>query len=223
MRDKFDYLSEKKKKSKFKRKLVAFFIAFDIFFAYVYVCAMNLIFEYAAKDFQYYVSNCSYYAVKDCLSEDIDFSSLCSVQKNDSGEIVFIKTDTFLLNYLSQKLALNCYEYLSKYTATGVNVPLGSFCGIRLLAGYGKKINVKLTCALSVECRILREFVSAGINQTRQVLSLVIHSEISIFSLFKSKYCDGDIEVVLCDSVIIGKVPEIYLQNEELARSSIGG
>ena len=186
-------------------------IVADLFITYVYACAANLVLEYASTDFQYYVSNCSYYALNECLNENFDFSNVCEVQKNNDGEITFIKTDALLLNYASQKLALACYDYLSEYAQKGVYVPIGTFSGIRLFSGFGKKVNVKLTHTLSVECRISRSFSQAGINQTRQVLSAIIHADITVYTLFKNKYYGGDIEIPLYDNLIVGKVPNVYL------------
>lgn len=219
--DNFDKCFKRTKRKRFKRRLFTFFLIFDVIFCYVYTCAVNLIFEYAAKDFQYYISNCSYYAIADLLNENYDFSSLCKVEKNSAGEIIYISTDTLLVNYASKKLALNCYEYLSKYTQRGVNVPLGTFSGIRFFSGMGKKVNVKLTNTLSVECKIMRSFTSAGINQTRQVISAIIHSDVTVYSLFKNKYYCGDIEVALCDNVIVGTIPEFYLNGAVVSESKV--
>lgn len=220
--DFFDF-ETKMKKRKLKRRFIRLIALLFSFVVYAYICAVNMIFDYAGKNFQYYVSNCSYYAIKKYLEGDVDFSGLYCIQKNGAGEIVSIETDAFLINYISQKLALDCYDYLNEYTEKGVDVPLGTFSGIRLIAGYGKKVNVKLTHTLSVECKILRKFTTAGINQTRQILSAVIHSNITVYSLFKSKYYVGDIEVVLCDNIIIGKVPELYLAGGVLSDFSAGG
>lgn len=220
-RDKNDCIKKLRRK-RFKRKLVAFFIALDVFLGYVYCCATNLILDYASTDFQYYISNCSYYALNDCLNENFDFSSVCEVEKNSAGEIIIIKTNAFLLNYISQKLALSCYDYLSEYTQKGVFVPLGTFSGIRLISGFGKKVNVKITNTLSVECRISRSFTQAGINQTRQTLSATIHADITAYTLFKSKYYIGDIEIPLYDNVIVGKVPEVYLGEGLIASGKAG-
>lgn len=210
-----------KRKRKIKRRIVAAVIAFCVFFIYVYFSATNLIFYYGGKDYQYYISNCSYYAVRDCLRQDFDFSRICNVEKNSSGDVVFIETDAFYVNYISQKLALDCYTYLSDYIKRGVFVPLGSFSGIRLISGFGKPVNVKLTATLSVECRIYRKFEAAGINQTRQVLSAIIHSEVTAFALFKSEYYGGDIEIVLYDNLIVGKVPEVYFGSGLLSSSAV--
>lgn len=208
-----------RRKQKIKRRLIAALIALNVFFVYVYFSAVNLIFYYGGKDYQYYISNCSYYAVRDCIKQNFDFSRVCEVDKNSAGDVVFIKTDALYVNYISQKLALDCYGYLSDYIKNGVNVPLGTFSGIRLIAGFGKPVNIKLTATLSVECRIYRKFEAAGINQTRQVLSAIIHSDITAFALFKSEYYGGDIEVTLYDNLIVGKVPEVYLGGGLLSSS----
>lgn len=215
--------AKKAKRKRLKRKIIIFFFVLDIFLTYVYCCATNLILDYASTDFQYYISNCSYYALNECLSEKFDFASVCEVQKNNSGEVTLIKTDTLLLNYISQKLALSCYDTLSEYMQRGLNVPLGTFSGIRLLSGFGKKVNVKITNTLSVECNISRSFTQAGINQTRQVISAIIHADITVYSLLKSKYYVGDIEIPLYDNVIVGKVPEVYLGDGLLAKGKAGG
>ena len=221
-KNKNDY-AKKARRKRLKRRLIIIFLALDVFFAYVYCCATNLILDYASTDFQYYISNCSYYALNECLNEKFDFAGVCEVQKNDSGEVTLIKTNALLLNYVSQKLALSCYDFLSEYTQQGVNVPLGTFSGIRLISGFGKKVNVKVTNTLSVECRISRSFMQAGINQTRQVISAIIHADITVYSLFKSKYYVGDIEVPLYDNVIVGKVPEVYLGEGLLASGKACG
>lgn len=214
-------LCKKRKNKKLKR--VAALIAIASVLCYLYLSAVNLIFEYGGKDFQYYVSNCSYYAVKKCIDGDFDFSTVCEIQKNSSGEVAFIKTNSLMVNYAAQKLSLDCYEYLSEYTKKGASVPLGAFSGIRIFSGTGKKINVKLNVTVSVECKIYASFTSVGINQTRQVLYAVIHSDITVFSLFKSKYYEGNIQVALFDNLIVGKVPEVYLQSGFISGGSASG
>ena len=56
--------------------------------------------------------------------------------------------------------------------------------------------------------------MSAGINQTRMTLSLVINCDITIYSIFEKKNYNGLIEALVYDNVIVGKVPEVYLSRE---------
>ena len=63
-----------------------------------------------------------------------------------------------------------------------------------------------------MECRFVSKFVEAGINQTKHSLYLEIVSDISIIMPSKSTNLASTIEVLICESVITGKIPDTYLQ-----------
>ena len=209
------------KKRKNKLKFFIIFIIADLVLGYLYFSATKLVLEAGGQSFQTNISNCSYYAIEKCIQEDFAFSKVCDVQKDVNGNIVFIGTDTLLLNHIVKQLSLDCYEYLDKVIKNGVDLPLGTFSGIRLLSGVGPTVNTKLNTALSVECRILRTFSSAGINQTRQTLSANIYAEIYIFAPFYKQKYEGAIEIVLFDNLIVGKVPNTYFDATVLASGKV--
>ena len=166
-------------------------------------------------------ANGGWWCNEDAHRNEIEFSKVYNIQKDNSGKIVFIETNALLLNYIVKNLALDCYEYMQDCIDGGFNVPLGAFTGIKLLAGYGPLLNVNLTTALSVECKIQRSFCSAGINQTRQTLSAIIFSEITVFAPFYSEYYNGSIEIVLFDNLIVGEVPESYMDVQVIASGKV--
>ena len=91
-------------------------------------------------------------------------------------------------------------------------VPIGALTGVEALAGFGEKINIKIIPISNVECRFVSKFVDAGINQTKHSLYLEIVSDISIILPSKSTNLASTIEVLICESVITGKIPDTYLQ-----------
>lgn len=91
-------------------------------------------------------------------------------------------------------------------------VPLGALTGIEALAGFGQKINIKIIPISNVECRFVSKFRQAGINQTLHSLYLEIVSDISIILPSKSTNLASTIEVLICESIITGKIPDTYLQ-----------
>lgn len=201
-----------------KRKVVLVFLLFDIVFGYLYFSATSLVFSYGGESFKSQISTCSYHALENCVKDNYDFSKICIIEKNVNGEVVLIQTNTLLVNEIVKELSIKCSEYMQDLLSKGVKVPLGAFSGIKLFSGFGKKVNVKITYTLSVECKILRSFESAGINQTRQVLSAEIYTDLKIFApLFKRDYCGG-VNVLLYDNLIIGKVPEVYLNSALLGQ-----
>ena len=209
------------KKKKNKLKILLVFILIDLIVAYLYTSSTSLVLDAGGKSFESNISNCSYYAIEECIKNNFQFNNICKIEKDSSGNIVFINTDTLLVNYIVKELALDCYDYMNSVVQNGVDVPVGVFTGIRLLSGTGPKINVKLTTTLSVECKLVRTFTSAGINQTRQTLSALIYTEIYLFAPFYKEHYLGNIEIPLFDNFIIGKVPNTYLDTSVLASRKI--
>ena len=208
------------KKVFFKRKIALILIILDLVVTYLYFSSSKLIIKFGGETFKSEVSNCSYYAVEKCLEMNFDFNEITNLKTNESGDIIFVSTDTLLVNFVAKKLALDCYNFMNSTISDGFEIPIGSFTGLKFLAGFGKKVSVKLATSLSVGCKIIRNFESAGINQTRQILSLVICTEIIIMAPFvKDRYYD-EIEVVLCDNIIVGKIPQSYLSATILGESS---
>lgn len=210
-----------RKVSKNKPKRVIIVVLTLFLVVRLYFSSTSLILDAGGETFKANISNCSYYAVEKCIQEKFDFSKACQIQKDDSGNVVFIQSDALLLNYFASKLSLFCYDYMKDALSKGFFVPIGSFTGIKAISGMGEKVCVKLNTALSVDCKIVRSFVSAGINQTRQTFSLVINTEIKVFAPFYKKGYEGKVEVVLFDNLIIGKVPQTYLDSVVVASGSV--
>lgn len=208
-------------KVKVKKKTKLKIFACLLVFVYIFFSASKLVIDISGENFNSSVSNCSYYAVKKCI-EIHDLSDLCYIEKNSLGEIEFIKTNSLKINAVLSDLALDCYDYLSELIKKGYNIPIGAFTGIRLLAGVGPKINVKIITVLSVQCDIVREFVSVGINQTRMTLACIIRSDLIAYSLFDKKNYTSEIQVMIYDNYILGKIPETFLTSEIIATKKEG-
>ena len=206
---------------KIKRKVLLMLIVIDIVFSYLYLSATKLVLKAGGEIFKSNISNCSYYAIERCIDDKTKIAEVYNLQKDINGKIVFVETNALLLNYIVKNLALDCYEYMQEYINGGFNIPLGAFTGVKLLAGYGPLVNISLATALSVECKIVRTFSSAGINQTRQTLSAIIFTEITVFAPFYKECYDGSIEIVLFDNLIVGEVPNSYMDIQVVASGKV--
>ena len=94
----------------------------------------------------------------------------------------------------------------------GIQVPLGAFTGVEAWAGFGPKITLKIIPISNVECRFVSEFEGAGINQTKHSIYLEIVADISIIMPSGTSNFASLTEVLICESVLVGKVPDTYLQ-----------
>lgn len=201
----------KKRKRKHKcltALLTALFFA--IFFA-LYSISNKMLVEIGVASFKGVLSTASYYAIEKSIVQDFSYEGLIHVSKTENGEISMITTDAFKFNSLTTLLANNVTEYLTSYVEEGVEVPIGVFSGIRILAGYGKKIKMPLIAINSVKCDVISSFESAGINQTRHTLYLAVTPDISVITRATTKALVDNITVLLYDNLIVGKVPEVYL------------
>lgn len=209
------------KRCSIKFKVVGIALILDVVLGYLYFSATKLILTAGGEIFQSQISNCSYYAIEDCLNENIDFASICKIEKTNDGSISFIQTNTQIANYIVKKISLDCFDYMDAEIKKGFKIPFGVFTGVKILAGFGPEVNIKLATALSVECKIERTFASVGINQTRQTLSAIIVTDITVFAPLYNKKYNGKIEMILFDNVIVGKVPSVFLNTKTLTSDKI--
>ncbi len=188
-------------------KVFIFLLSIGILSTSLYFSSNRILSELGEKSYGSLISNASYQAIEEVIKSGYDYKDLISVEKNSSGDVIMIITDSVAVNGLSADIASKTYDIIDKKTNEGVGVPLGAFSGIRLLSGFGERINMKLLSVTSVKCEITSEFQSAGINQTRHAMYVNIVSEISIITKISTKVTHEKISVLVYDNLIVGKVP----------------
>ncbi len=154
------------------------------------------------------VNDAIYYTLNDSLR----YEDLITIDRDENGDVTSITTNSLKINQIARDTAYLSQENLTKMSAAGIMVPIGALTGVEALAGFGRKINIKIIPISNVECRFVSKFKEAGINQTLHSLYLEIVSDISIIMPSKSTNLASTIEVLICESVIAGKIPETYLQ-----------
>ena len=82
------------------------------------------------------------------------------------------------------------------------------------MAGYGIKIDFKALYLSDVNCEFKSEFKSVGINQTLHSIYVVVVSRVNVEIPLSKKTVVCKTEVLIAESVLIGKVPEFYFNNE---------
>lgn len=155
------------------------------------------------------VNDAIYYTLNDAMR----YEDLISIDRDEDGNVTSITTDSLKINRIARDTAYLSQENLTKMSQEGIMVPMGALTGIEALAGFGKRINIKIIPISNVECRFVSKFRQAGINQTLHSLYLEIVSDISIILPSKSTNLASTIEVLICESVITGKIPDVYLQS----------
>ena len=151
-------------------------------------------------------------AVYYTLSDKIRYEELITVSRDEEGSITGITSNSFEINRIARDTAYMSQQNLTKMSEAGVDVPLGAFFGIEAWVGFGPHINMKIIPISNVECRFASTFAEAGVNQTKHSIYLEVVADISIITPSGTRNFASLTEILICESVLVGKVPDTYLQ-----------
>ena len=105
-------------------------------------------------------------------------------------------------------------ERFDQLDNTQVAVKLGSFTGIPFLFGYGPNVTLNLVPVGTVQTTFETKFLSAGINQTLHSLYFDVNAILGLILPGSTQNFDTNLQVLICESVIVGEIPSIYLQGQ---------
>ena len=208
---------KKNRKKSFKRFFILFFILVIIISLIVYYKKVVTETLYSiCNDYAYACSSESLNsAVISSLSDSVKYNDVVKIDKNLSGDIVLISTDTHTANYISKKVTELTRESIKIRMKQGVPVPFLAFTGVGIISGYGKTVNLKTANVVSVASEYNSIFESVGINQTNHSLYIKVITTVSINIPLKKSVSVFESEILLAQSVLVGKVPEIYLNGSK--------
>ena len=209
------YLKKRKKSCKnFVALFLVLFLIVGLFIYYNFVVYKEISkyqLDYMNKNLTESVND----AVLLSLNEDeSSYSNLVSVEKNNNGDIVLISANTYQVNKISRKIVDFTNAELKNKTSKGIPIPFLAFTGIPLISGYGNSVHIKSLFVSSVECEFISDFKSVGINQTLHSIFVEVICSSKLSGFIVKDYVKCASKVLICESVLIGKVPEIYLNNK---------
>ena len=137
-----------------------------------------------------------------------------SFEKDTSGDITAIVTDTARVNVLSSEL-LGAVVEASRAGNLDLHVPLGDLLGVSMLLGKGPRIPVKITLLTSSRVEVSNILTDAGINQTRHQLLLTIHVDADVLLPWEIRSAKIEVPVLVSENVIVGRVPQTYVTMEK--------
>lgn len=142
--------------------------------------------------------------------QGLKYEDLCKLDKDNDGNVTLMNMNVINVNKVSSEIAIKLQEKLNESDENQIKISMGSLTGNKILAGRGPKIHVKLELMGNVQTSIKSEIKEVGINQSLHKIYLSINSQMSIISPYKDTDEEITTEVLLAESVIIGKIPETY-------------
>ena len=147
------------------------------------------------------------------------YDELFTVEKDANGNITMIKSNVIPINEIISDVAIKIQEDLDKQGRKDIEIALGSFTGIKLLAGRGPGIKIKISTVGNVGADLRSEFIAQGINQTLHRIYLQVKCEVSILTPFRDMTKDITNQVLILENVIMGTVPDTYYNIEGINRN----
>lgn len=158
-------------------------------------------------------------AVSNVINLSLKYDSLIDISYTASGDIASFTANQFEINSISREIVEQAQIEMQTLGDKGLNINLGTFSGIPFLIGRGPIINLKLTPIGAVSSNFESTFESVGINMTKHTLYLYINVHVNIVLPIKSYDIYTSNQVLLAESIIIGKVPEVYLNGGSLGEA----
>ena len=150
-------------------------------------------------------------AISEIMSEgDYAGDYFVSFVTNADGDITGVSSNMARINALSSKILDRVVGATEGRTIT-VSIPLGNLTGISLLMGRGPGVPVKIIVLTSSKVEFQNSVFTAGINQTNQQISLEVIVDVDILIPWETVSTQVTTEVLIADNVVVGRVPETYL------------
>lgn len=143
----------------------------------------------------------------------VSYDELVFITRDGAGNVQSIEVDAQAVNLAARQTVSLAATKLSEVCAQGIKVPAGAFTGIELLAGYGPKVTFRTLPVGSASCDLVSDFRSAGINQTLHSLYLRVSAQVRIVLPSGTRELAAQTPVLVCESIIVGEIPDVYLQS----------
>ncbi|MCL2821939.1 MAG: sporulation protein YunB [Firmicutes bacterium] len=197
-----------------KKRIIALaiFLAIIIFCWWFIVANVNPILRVISEE---KVRELTIVAINNAADQTIDEMldpniNLVEVEKNNNGNVEMFQINTLVLNSVSRRVASLAQQNVSNLGRQGIFVPIGTLSGLTFLTGRGPSINIQAHPVGTVDIHFLSNFSSAGINQTRHTIRLIIEAEMSVI-IPGVMSVSAKTELILTDTIIVGQIPDTVL------------
>lgn len=141
-------------------------------------------------------------------------SEIITIKQDENGNIQLLQVNSRPLNNMISSITNDIQVSLNENDRLISNIPFGSITGIKWISGIGPKIPLKVALSGTIQTKIRNEFDDAGINQTLHRLWLDVTCDINILTPYEIIQTQVTSELVLSENVIIGGVPNVYLNTD---------
>ena len=150
-------------------------------------------------------------AVAEALEQqNLQYSDLITIQRDESGGIAALLSNTAALNRLRAALLDEILRDLSASDALRIQIPIGSLLDSDLTWGMGPKLSFSASFSGTVSAEFKSDFYASGFNQTLHRINLTLTVPVTVFLSGERREISAQTSIPIAETVIVGRIPAAY-------------
>ncbi len=139
------------------------------------------------------------------------YDAFYTYEKNDVGEITLVRANTASINLMTLCAKEAVQNGLDSLSDGKVNIPVGAFSGLALLADKGSDVKINVVQVGTADAKINSYYYNEGVNQTLHRLVLRITATVRMLIPLKAEDVEIVTDIVLAEDIVVGRVPDSYI------------
>ena len=149
---------------------------------------------------------------KQIAAGNIAYDRIVYFEKDLNGRITALKTNIGEINRLKTDILNIINDEILALDTSDIGIPLGSLILPEFFSGKGPVIPVRILSIRNSDAVFASDFSQAGINQTLHRLNMQVSIDVAVLVLGQASSFTVTSEVVVAETVIVGEVPDTFLQ-----------
>ena len=203
--------------ARFIRKIIRFFLLLVIV-TFALLMVFRIRYYDAIRELsETQVRNSTSDLINDAISRqiasgNIRYERIVYFEKDLEGKITALKTNMTEVNRLKTDILNLINDEILALDTTDMAIPVGSLIFPEFFSGRGPGIPIQILSIRNSDGSFKSYFSEAGINQTLQQLTMDVSVDVSVLVLGKTESFTVSSQVVVAETIIVGQVPNTYLQ-----------
>lgn len=143
---------------------------------------------------------------------NIQYDRIVYFEKDINGNITALKTNMSEINRLKTDILNIINDEILALDSTDIGLPIGSLVLPEIFSGRGPGIAIHILSIRNSEADFSSAFREAGINQTLHQITMNVSVDIAVLVLGKTDYFTISSQVVVAETIIVGRVPDTLFQ-----------
>ncbi len=143
---------------------------------------------------------------------EIRYDRIVYFEKDLDGRITALKTNMAEVNRLKTDILNIINDDILALDTSDLGIPIGNLLLPELLSGRGPGIPVRIISIRNSDASFSSRFSEAGINQTLHQMIMDVSVDVAVLVFGKNDSFTVTSQVVVAETIIVGQVPNTFLQ-----------